>query len=76
MRMWRAVQTQWRISVVGAQPAGMGVAPVVAHTGLDYPGVEVVMRRHGVRGRAADQMFALLQAMERAALDAWAEMRG
>lgn len=62
LQMWRAVQTQWRDGFQG-------------RTGLDYPGVDVVMRRRGLRGRAADEMFGLLQAMERAALDVWATMR-
>jgi len=75
LRLWSAVQTQWRVSVIGAVAAGMGAAPVSARTGLDYQGVEVVMRRRGIRGRQADEMFALMQAMERAALAAWAEMR-
>jgi hypothetical protein len=75
MRMWHAVQTQWRVSIVGAVAAGMGAVPVAGCTGLDYAGVEIVMRRRGIRGAAADEMFGLLQAMERAALDVWAERR-
>lgn len=63
MRLWRAVQTQWRISHNGP-------------TGLDYAGVEVVMRRNGIRGQAADEMFGQLQAAERATLDVWAEKKG
>lgn len=63
LRVWRAVQTQWRVSHNGP-------------TGLDYAGVEVVMRRHGVKGKAADELFGQIQAAERAALAAWAEKRG
>ena len=32
--------------------------------GLDYHSVEVVMRRQGVRGAAADEVFAQVQVME------------
>lgn len=61
--LWRAIQTQWRDDMSG-------------HTGLDYDGVEVVMRnRTGWRLRKRKQAFCLIQACERAALDAWAKKR-
>lgn len=62
---WAMVQTQWRY-------AGMqGLA-----TGLDYAGVWVAIRARwpGASGRQR-LVFADLQLMERAALDAWAEQR-
>jgi len=58
--LWSAVQTQWRV--------GMG-----GPTGLDYAGVEAVLRVLGVRGEQRRERFALLQAMERAALREWAD---
>ncbi len=75
LRLWSAVQTQWRVQIVGVVPAGMGAAPLPGKTGLDYAGVDVVMRRRGIRGQAAAEMFALLQAMETSALAAWDEQR-
>lgn len=60
--LWGRVQTQWRMGFDGA-------------TGLDYAGVEVVMRRHGVPRGERDERFAELQVMERAALAAWSEKR-
>ena len=62
-RLWRACQTQWK--------DGMG-----GRTGLDYTGVEIVMhRRFGLRGKKGDEPFALLQAMEIAALNGWASQK-
>lgn len=63
LRLWFAVQTQWRVGVGGP-------------TGLDYPGVESVMRLSFERspkdraGRA--ELFVGLQVMERATLGEWA----
>lgn len=57
--LWLAVQTQWRMGMQGP-------------TGLDYAGVEAVMR-HGPRlpPRRRRERFELLRAMERTALDHW-----
>lgn len=54
-RVFMASQSQWR------RTAGLMGA---ALEGLDYRGVEVVMRRQGVRGAAADEVFAQVQVME------------
>jgi hypothetical protein len=59
--LWFAVQTQWRVGMGGA-------------TGLDYCGVEALMRVRQIgRGKARSQLMADLQIMERAALSEWAE---
>lgn len=58
--LWFGVQTQWR--------HGFN-----APTGLDYCGVEALMRQRRVRKPRA--RFAALQVMERAALAEWARMR-
>lgn len=63
--VFQALDTQWRTIVV----AGMAEARL-HRTGLDYPGVEVVMRAMGL---PFDQ-FPLIQAMEEAALAAYAEV--
>jgi len=55
-----ACETQWRVAA--------GLAGLI-WLGLDYPGVDVVLRRLGL----ADHVFADLQVMERAALDVFAE---
>lgn len=55
-----ASQTQWRI-VAG----GFGKP---CYVGLDYPGVEVVMRRGAVPRHEQNEVFALVQIMEREAL--------
>ncbi|WP_119157431.1 DUF1799 domain-containing protein [Caldimonas tepidiphila] len=63
LQLWNQVQTQWRVGLAG-------------RTGFDYPGIEVVMRRRfRLRGREADERFAELQIMERAALAEWARQR-
>lgn len=59
--LWRCrLQTQWRSSMAGP-------------TGLDYPGVECVLRIYGIRGKERIETFAQLQAMELASLAAWQE---
>lgn len=60
--LFMGVQTQWRIGLAGRE-------------GLHYPGVEIVMARRRVRRRLRDQRFAEIQAMERAALTAWAAQK-
>ncbi|MEW8522557.1 MAG: DUF1799 domain-containing protein [Candidatus Thiodiazotropha endolucinida] len=57
-RLFQAVKTQWRISGMAGIPSG-----------LDYAGVDVVMRRMAI----ADSVFEQLQVMENAALEYWVE---
>lgn len=57
--VFRACGTQWRV---------VGTAHALLHLGLDYPGVEVVMRRLLRRETDADAAFADLQEMEAEAL--------
>jgi len=59
---WMSLQTQWHVGMAGP-------------TGLNYQGVEICMRRRGVRPSERDRMFDLVQVMERAALDEWAKAR-
>lgn len=59
---WLSVQTQWNV--------GMG-----GPTGLNYQGVEICMRRRAIRAGERNRLFELVQAMERAALDEWANTR-
>ncbi|WP_414858725.1 DUF1799 domain-containing protein [Paucibacter sp. TC2R-5] len=58
--LWMQVQTQWQVSMAGP-------------TGLDYAGVEALMRIKRVM--RPKLRFLQLQAMERGALQGWAEMR-
>lgn len=58
--LWTQVQTQWRIGLAGP-------------TGLDYCGVEAVMRIQGLRPKVQRERLWQIQAMERAALGYWAE---
>lgn len=60
--MWLCVQTQWN--------AGMGGA-----TGLNYPGVETCLRLRGLKKKAQQKLFLLIQMMERACLEEWARKR-
>ena len=57
-----AVSTQW---IVGANGA----------VGLNYPGVEVVMRKWRIRRKDEQRLFSDIQAMERATLRAWGEIK-
>lgn len=61
-RIWGAVQTQWRVGMAGA-------------TGLDYAGVDVLLRTLGLRAPERRERFLELQVMERAALREWASDR-
>lgn len=56
------VQTQWRTSMGGSE-------------GLDYNAVEVVMARRKVPEDRRDRLFADLQVIEQAALEAWSERK-
>ncbi len=61
--LWRGrLQTQWHVGMAGP-------------TGLDYLGVECVLRIYGIRGKQRVETFAQLQAMELASLAAWQEER-
>lgn len=60
--LWLACRTQWVHGLNGP-------------TGLNYPGVEVVMARRRIPLRKRDRCFELLQVMERASLAAWQQMR-
>lgn len=61
--LWLAVQTQWTRDVQGA-------------AGLNYNGVEVCMKMRGIRRpRAQERLFGLIQMMEHACLDEWAQRR-
>ncbi len=60
---FQAMDTQWRMVGLGGLGGG------VIRTGLDYAGVEVVMRMHDLQ--PAD--FGLIQAMETGALEAYCE---
>lgn len=62
--VFRSLDTQWHCVAI----AGIGAARLI-RTGLDYAGVDIVMRNFGL---PRDQ-FPLIQAMELAALDAFAE---
>ena len=59
---WLEVQTQWTVGNAG---------PV----GLNYAGVDVCLRRGDIQPRDRNRIFKLMQAMERAALDEWAQRR-
>ena len=60
--MWLAVQTQWNAGIGGA-------------TGLNYPGVETCLRLRGLKKKAQQKLFLLIQMMERAYLEEWARKR-
>lgn len=58
--MYLGCRTQWRKSVLSG-----GMRPgVVVWEGLDYTGVEVVMRRYRVPDDQADEAFSQLQVLE------------
>lgn len=59
---WLACETQWTT-------AGGGMAGLI-WLGLNYAGVDVVLRRLGLQ----DDVFVDLQVMERAALDVFGEV--
>lgn len=62
--VFRALDTQWHCVALSTMSAAR-----LVRTGLDYTAVEIVMRRQGL----PDDQFALIQAMEQAALDAYTE---
>lgn len=56
--IWMSLQTQWFTE--------MGI-----RTRLDYGAVDVAMRMRGVGKKDRSEFFTCIQAMERAALEAW-----
>lgn len=68
LQLFLLVGTQWRILAV----AGMGGGSVI-RLGLDYSGVDVVMRRRRILDENG-QLFADLQVMEHAATEAFGEV--
>lgn len=64
-RAFQDMDTQWRMVSLG------GLAGGLVRTGLDYAGIEVVMRMHAL----PPSDFGLIQAMENGALAAYAEAR-
>jgi len=61
LRVFLAARSQWRMHPMGG--------PI----GLDYPGVEALMRMMDVKN--AKEIFPGLQVMEAAALEAWSDER-
>lgn len=59
---WLSVQTQWNVGMAGA-------------IGLNYPGVETCLRMRGLKKKAQQNLFLLIQMMERACLEEWARQR-
>ena len=66
LRVWLAVETQWRVVV------GMGG---MAWLGLDYGAVDVVLRRAGLETPRANEVFGDLLVMEAAALPVLSEAK-
>ncbi len=64
--LFNALSTQWHLA------GGLAGA---ARVGLSYPAAEAVMRLHGVPAKRRAALFADLQVMELAALQAAAEQR-
>lgn len=65
VRAWntfQSAQSQWIVGMGGA-------------TGLNYPGVESMLRMCGIPRREWPDLFGLIQEMERATLEVWDEKR-
>jgi hypothetical protein len=61
--LWQRIQTLWRTGMAGRD-------------GLDYAGLIAYLREvEHIAPRRFAETFALIQAMERAALDAWAKQQ-
>jgi hypothetical protein len=73
--LFMRVQTQWKVRVEAAG-GGMGYRIESRRTGLDYEGVEIVMRRMRIPPRRRDERFCDVQVMEFAALEEWAKRAG
>lgn len=61
-QFFRTCGTQWLHGFAGA-------------TGLNYPGVEILMQQLGVPRRKRARLWRLVWACERGALNGWAELR-
>ncbi len=62
LEIFLACRTQWRM---------LAGATSLVRLGLDYAGVEVVLRLHRVKNQQAAQIFNELQHMEFAAMAEW-----
>lgn len=62
--LWHRCQTQWHTGGMGG-----------TRTGLCYAGVQAAMQHLGIPMRKRKTIFSGIQAMERAALSAWAEQQ-
>lgn len=60
--LWLGLQTQWNVGMAGA-------------VGLDYTGVEACMRMRDIGRKKRAELFAMVQLMEQACLEEWAEKR-
>ena len=60
--IWLSLQTQWNVGMAGA-------------TGLSYQGVEICLRMRGLKKKVQQNLFLLIQMMERACLEEWARQR-
>lgn len=60
--LWLGLQTQWNVSLGGA-------------VGLEYIGVEACMRMRDISRKRRVELFAMVQLMEQACLEEWAEKR-
>lgn len=60
--LFQAVSTQWMCGPDGA-------------TGLNYEGVQVVMRMRRIKRQDEQRLFSEIQVMERATLRAWSERK-
>ncbi|MGG7604629.1 DUF1799 domain-containing protein [Massilia sp. BKSP1R2A-1] len=60
--LWVGLQTQWNVGMAGA-------------FGLNYPGVETCMRLRDYSRKKRVELFAMVQLMEQACLEEWAEKR-
>ncbi len=60
--LFSSLGTQWKRDMDGAY-------------GLDYPGVEVVMRIWRIKRKHEQDVFRKIQLMEQATLEAWGERR-
>jgi hypothetical protein len=59
---WLRVQTQWNVGMAGA-------------FGLNYPGIEACMRLSDIPRKKRVELFGMVQLMEQACLEEWAEKR-
>lgn len=60
--LWLGLQTQWNVGMAGA-------------VGLNYTAVEACMRMRDIGRKKRAELFAMVQLMEQACLEEWAEKR-